>query len=63
MVVPEALSVYITKVGSLDTSGGHVWKELRNGVCKEGLACLERAEVQGELQIETKNDASSSFGE
>lgn len=42
-MVPEALSVCIIKVRFLDTAGRHVWKELRNGVCKEGLAYLEWA--------------------
>ena len=42
-MVPKALPVYIIKVRSLDTSGRHVWEELRNGVCKEGLAYLEWA--------------------
>lgn len=42
-MVPEALSAHVIKVRFLDTPGRHVWKELRNGVCKEGLAYLEWA--------------------
>lgn len=42
-MVPEALLVYVIKVRFLDTPGRHIWKGLRNGVCKEWLAYLEWA--------------------
>lgn len=39
---PGTWSVYNIGVRFLDTSGRHFCKELRNAVCKEGLAYLER---------------------
>lgn len=39
---PETWSVYNIRVRFLDTSRRHFYKDLRNVVCKEGLACLER---------------------
>lgn len=40
---PATWSVCNIRVRLLDTSGRHFCKELRNAVCKEGLAYLEPA--------------------
>lgn len=39
---PETWSVYNIRVRFLDTSRKNFYKDLRNVVCKEGLAYLER---------------------
>lgn len=38
---PETWSAHNVRAKFLDTSGRHFCKELRNAVCKEGLAYLE----------------------